>query len=935
MSTSEKATTTRGESAITASHRPSRTLPTQLTPFIGRDDDLAEIGHLLEDLRLVSLIGAGGCGKTRLAIEAAARNAGRHADGVWWVDLAPLADPGLIDAALATALGVREPPGRPLLDAITDELRDRRALLLLDNCEHVVAAAARACEQLLRGCPGVTLLATSRELLGVDGEAHYPVRSLTVPEADVTLERGREFEAVRLFVERGRAARPGFDAHAETWPAIRSICEQLDGMPLALELAAARLRVLSPEQVADGLGERLALLTGGRRTALPRHRTLEQSVAWSYDLLDDDERTTLQRASVFAGGFEIEAAEAVCAADGAERETVLDLLARLIDKSLVQCEHRGSTVRYRLLETIRQYAQGRLLSSDRELAGARNRHLDYYTRLTEQAAPQLEGGEQLEWLDRLDLEHDNLRAAADWAAQSGAADREVRMAGAMWMFWVFRGHLGEGFARLDSAIDTGGGEPRARGLALVAKADLVACLAGDYASAREPSEEALAIGRDTSDHLLEGRALILLAWSELPTAGPGARSTLRRGIDATTKAGDVPGHSFCLNALGFLELYTGEIDEAREHLEEALGLARQCGNRKAIYMALAFLGQLQAETGEFEAAERTLLEGVATARELGDPLLVSSELAGLGGFQALRGDFEAARRSIGEALTMSREHGMPVAVAMSLAELSALEARRGENKPAFAAGEEAVGIGRAFGLKRYLARWLVARAEGAVAEGDVAVTQRCWEEAVSAGQEVGDRWVLGVARHGLARVALERGEPAEAESLVKESLGTLAECSYRPAAIEALETLAAVYFELGAPDRAARLVGTVDSERASRGQPRPPSAERRLEHLFRAVSASGLETDRVAGAAMTIDEAIAYAARGRGSRQRPAEGWASLTPAELEVSRLVAEGLTNPQIGERLFISKRTVQTHLSHVFRKLGASKRAEVAAEVVRRQT
>jgi predicted ATPase/class 3 adenylate cyclase/DNA-binding CsgD family transcriptional regulator len=907
-------------------------LPVQLSSFVGRDGELAEIGRLLPDHRLITLIGAGGCGKTRLAIQVAADQVDRYSDGAWWADLAPLGDPELVVGALATALGIREAPGLPLLDTVAERMRDRRALVVLDNCEHVVAEAARVCEELLRRCPGVSLLATSREPLGADGEMAFRVPSLAVPDADTSLERGEVYSAVRLFVERARSGRPNFDLAPESWPAVVSICTQLDGMPLALELAAARTRLLSPHQIADGLGSRFALLSGGKRTALPRQQTLEHSVDWSYDLLDEQERTALRRASVFAGGFDLEAAEAVCAGNGIEGYAVLDLLSRLVDKSLVQVEEDGGpAVRYRLLETLRQYG-GQKLADSGEGATVRDRHLEHYLALAEEAGPALEGHDQLTWLDRLDREHDNLRAAADWAAASGDGDRETRLAGTLWLFWVYRGHLSEGRARLDSALAGEGGELRARGAALVAQADVIACLAGDFGGARGAAEEAVAIGCDTSDPWLLARGLILLGWSELMTGDPGAANTLRKATEVGREAKHDFAISFALNALGYVELYTGQMGEAREHLREALATGRESGNRKAIFMALSWLAQLLIETGEYEATEEASLEGLAAARELGDPLLVISHQTIVGMLRLYTGEYEAARTSLEEAVAAARQQGLLNALSMALGYTCLFEALAGDGQSALEAGEEAVSLATALGLNRVTARWHAHRGQAAYVLGNRALARTCWDEAMAHAREWNDPWALGHALHGLALLAREDGEPAEAERLAHEALAVLSAAEYWPTVIDVLESLSALYVELEAVDRAARLVGAAEADRARRGQPRPPTLDARLAPDLERLRTDELETDRQAGAAMTLQEAISYASRGRGSRKRPAYGWSSLSPAELDVVRLVTEGLTNPQIGERLFISKRTVQTHLSHVFQKLGVSNRAEVAAEATR---
>jgi non-specific serine/threonine protein kinase len=404
----------------TATAGPPTNLPISLTSFIGREREIAEVTRLLagppSESRLLTLTGAGGCGKTRLALRVAGEALGDFPDGVWLVELAALADPALVAGAVAMAVGVREVPGRALTESLVDHLRDRTLLLILDNCEHLVAAAAGLADVLLRSCPRLRVLATSREPLGSAGETIWRVPSLTLPPLSAAdaplLEPLTRYEAVRLFVERARAAVPAFAPSAENAPALVEICRRLDGIPLAIELAAARVRVFSAAQIAARLDDRFRLLTAGPRTALPRQQTLRATVDWSYDLLAEPERALLRRLSVFAGGWTFEAAEAVAAGDGIQTHAVLDLMAQLVDKSLVIAEEQRGAVRYRLLETIRAYARDRLLEAG-EAERTRDRHLAYFLGLAEEAEPRLRGAEERVTLDRLEAEHANLQAALE------------------------------------------------------------------------------------------------------------------------------------------------------------------------------------------------------------------------------------------------------------------------------------------------------------------------------------------------------------------------------------------------------------------------------------------------------------------------------------------------------------------------------------------
>ena len=411
-------------------------LPAALTSFIGREHDTDELARLLPSTRLLTLTGVGGCGKTRLALEVARSVYARYPDGVWLVELAPIADPALVPQTVATALGIRETPAQPLLTTLTTALKPRRCLLLLDNCEHLLDACATLANTLLLACPGLHILTTSREALGLAGEVSCRVPSLRVPPLEPlpAAEALDAYAAVQLFVERTRAVQPGFAVTDRNAVAIAQICHRLDGIPLALELAAARVRGLSVDDLAARLDQRFRLLTGGSRAALPRQQTLRATVDWSYDVLSESERAVFARLSVFAGGWDLEAAEAVCAGDGIDQEQVVELLLHLVDKSLVAAEEDAAgRQRYRLLDTLRQYGRDRLLASGQSEA-VHGRHAMYYLTLAERAEPELDLPRQAVWIERLALEHSELRSALEWLMAQGEVDPAVRLAGVLSRF---------------------------------------------------------------------------------------------------------------------------------------------------------------------------------------------------------------------------------------------------------------------------------------------------------------------------------------------------------------------------------------------------------------------------------------------------------------------------------------------------------------------
>ncbi len=618
-------------------------LPLQLTSFIGRDRERGEVRRLLAGARLVTLIGPGGCGKTRLAQQTAEELVGQFPDGVWEVELAPLADGALLPRAVAAVLNVREDRERAMADALVDALRGKELLLFLDNCEHLVTDAARLVERLLRECPRVRILATSREPLGVPGEVPWPLPPMAVPPvpgpgrgAPRTPEQALRYESVRLFAERAAAAHPGFALTEAAVPAVSQICRRLDGIPLAIELAAARVRALPPAQMAARLDDCFRILTGGARTAMPRQQTLHAAIDWSHGLLTDSERALLRRLAVFTGGFTLEAAEAVTPdvphgdfpdgvsaqetdrgclllgqgdeGPGLEEWEVLDTLARLVDRSLVMAEAGpDGEARYRLLETIRQYAREKLCrAGEADVLG--RRHARYYAALGARAEPELLGAEQSVWLARLEAEHDNFRAALR-AVDGGKLSPEAGLALAadLWRFWYVRGYLAEGCEWLAGMLDRApGAEGPMRARALTGAGN-VACALGRLAEARGWHEEALRLRDEAGD---------------------------RRGIASS------------LSNLGNLARFEGDLERSRERFEASLQIYRELGDRKHTAMVLGNLSANAIEREAYESARVYLEECLELHAHLGDAFNQARALHNLGMVSMRQGDLLHARECL-------------------------------------------------------------------------------------------------------------------------------------------------------------------------------------------------------------------------------------------------------------------------------------------------
>jgi predicted ATPase/DNA-binding CsgD family transcriptional regulator len=805
--------------------RPLNNVSAQVSSFIGREAELAEVRGLVGGSRLVTLTGAGGVGKTRLGLQVAARLLKDTGDGVWFVDLAPLSDPGLVAVTVADVLGVRLEPGRPVLEALVEAVGGRRLLVVLDNCEHVLVACVKLADALLRGCPNLALVATSREPLGIDGERVYRVPSLGTPADGDDADAIWASEAVRLLADRAASQGVPLAGDGAAATVAGRICRRLDGIPLALELAAARLRVMPAAELESRLGERFALLTGGSRAGLPRQQTLRAMVDWSWELLNPGERAVLAALSVFAGGFTLAAAEAVAAGPDVPAAEVLGHLGALVDKSLVQFGDTGSGPgRYRLLETVRHYAAGRLDALGPAAAdGARAAHRGYYLALAEAAAPHLVGPGQAEWLDRLDAELGNVRAAINVSLADPDPEPGLRLATSLREYWVARGHAAEGTGALRAFLDA----PAAQGTSLTraraqaAAADLLD-KTGGYATARDYCDEALAIARAAGDErlvadLLHGRAWVLLR--------------------------------------------QGQQDAALPLIEEGLGLARRLGEADLTGRLLSARSFATYVSGDEVGAAHDAAEGLRFFRQAGDMVRVGVMLGNLGYIELSPGDVDAARGHLAEALDIARALNNRDGILYGTFNLGLAEYLGGSAGVAKALFAESLDLARRMGTKRQTAYALIG---------------------------------LALTDHGGA-----------------------------------------------GPGWSARLHGAADQALADLGETIEPLegrlADRDRQRLREAMGAEAFEAEYAAGRTLDAAEVFAVlgrtdAAAGRAPEAGSAETGTVLTPRELDVLKLVAQGLSNPEIAGRLMLSEHTVHRHLANILRKLNLSSRAAAAAWGVR---
>jgi predicted ATPase/class 3 adenylate cyclase/DNA-binding CsgD family transcriptional regulator len=891
-------------------------LPAQLTNFIGRQQELADLHRLIDVNRVVTLTGAGGVGKTRLAIEVASRATDLFGSEVWYVDLAPISDPKLVEVTVARTLGLTDRPGLSTMDELWKFVGERRILMLLDNCEHLIDAVAALVVDLVSACPRVFVLATSREPVGVAGEVTWRVPSLSLAH-----------EAVELFTDRARLARADFVLTDRHTASVEEICRRLDGMPLAIELAAARVRALSLADIVDGLHDRFRLLTGGARNAVRRQQTLRASVEWSHALLTEPERVLFRRLAVFVGGFTLDAAQSVCGGTDLADFQIFDQLGLLVDKSLVVSELSTDRTRYRLLETVRQYSQEKLSESG-DANAVRDGHRDYYARFAELIDSRMQVRDE-QMLELAETEFDNVRAAFAWCRENCDPEGALKLASSFHSLWLPLGRMHEGLEWFELAFSTepaGNDRPsavvRARALADRGMLEMIALGAG----ATEHVEQALAMAREIGDPALLMRALV---------------------------------------ARGFIA--SGCAESADGYLAEALGLARESGQRWMLTDILGTQSNLAFMAGDPLAVLESAAEGRDVADAIGDHGTAHQCRTWLAWAQMTMGDptgavalFEAAncRADADRIWGVVATHYQAQALCR-LGQVESAEAMFDEAMPAAAelgglwlgnsSAVRAVGalaagdVGTAERMGRIALEQLAGApfhqqmyvylsAEVALATGDTDTASRCADEAVT----VATGWSLIESLTTRARVALRTGQWPQAERDAHDALALAAELGALLGVSNILECLAASAAGVGSFDEAARLFGAGDAARRRMGIVRfvvhQADYEAAVATVRDALGDDDFDRAWADGSGLSTDEAIAYVRRGRGERKRPAAGWAALTPTERDVVRLVSEGLGNKDIAGRLFVSPRTVETHLTHVYTKLGLKSRVQLAQEAAR---
>jgi len=916
-------------------------LPVGVAAFVGRERERAKVADLVTDARVVTLTGSGGCGKTRLAVEVAGDVASRFSDGACWVDLQGVSEPGLVAPTIGGAVGVHERPEQALTDTLAEQLQARHLLVVLDNCEHLVEPCAELVGKLSSACARLHVLATSRVPLVVDGEATFVVAGLPVPDPDAgSASTVAAADAARLFEVRARQVAADFRIGVDNASAVAEICRRLDGIPLAIELAAARVRVLTPGQIAAGLSDRFRLLTDGVRGAPARQRTLEASLDWSYDLLDDAQRLALARLSVFAGSFELDAAEAVVGGDGIDSDDVLDLVAALVAQSMLEVVERHGRARYRLLETIRVYARQRLSELD-DPDRVRGRHLEFHVGLVGRAHLGLTGGQPEPWVARLAADLDDLRAAMDWAVEGKDLRALVDLTEPIVRFWFERGLSREVHRRLHEAAAAPGNpnDERVRGLIAAAALAVAACEPG---GAHRSASQAVVAARaaDMGGALAVGlghRALSGVL-SGLSTSEQVA-ADVEQAVQRARRCDDWTTHAHVLQFAGAALLYSRSIDAAYRVFQEAVEVCE--ANDLAFHLPAAHGGSVTwlAWSGRLDRTRRHARRAVELSRQVGRPAWEAAGLTGLGAVAVLQGDHGRAQDWLSGAQAVLRPRALEGSLyGMWVRHWLALSAyASGDLEAARATAAEIVRIGRGGGSRvdEAVGEWLL----GVIAHGqgrhDHARAHLEASRALSTDPRLPH--TLGRSLLGLAELAREDADLDEAWELAHDSLEVLDDYGDRVGAAAALEMIADLAVALGEPERSLRLLAASQRFHTDTGIARFLLQADRFDRARNTAQAELDTKDATAcwdaGSQLSLAEAVAYARRGRGERQRPRIGWASLTPVERDVVRLVAAGHTNAEIGQRLFISVNTVKKHLSHVYTKVDVDGRADLAAQVARR--
>ena len=918
----------------------SQQLPVQMNMTIGRAGEIASLAALLrrEDVRLLTLTGPGGVGKTRLALEVAREVGAEFQDGVCFVSLAALREPELVLPTIAQALGIEEVAHHPLPEMLRAFVREKALLLALDNFEHVLAAGPLLAD-LLALAPRLKMLATSREALHLYGEHEFEVLPLPLPDLAVQGKdelSSTDSAAVMLFVERAQAVRPAFALTAENARAVAEICVQLDGLPLALELAAARIKLLTPQAILARLQSRLSFLTGGARNLPARQQTLRKTLDWSYDLLSEGEQRFFRQPGVLVGNWTLEAAAAIGATDVPDEDATLELLTSLVDKSLVRVVEGAASgeTRFTLLETIREYALDSL-EKHGELAEARRRHAQFYLRLAEEVAPELYGAGQRAALARLDRETGNLWAAMRWVIAAGEVELALRLASALSGFLQVRGSLSEGHNWLEEALALSEESPL---LALRAKvlyaSGVMAHMRNDLALTRVRHEESRKLAAQVGERRTQAIACGALAMLELYLGnGEAAHSFAEAGSVVLKESDDRRARGTLHSIHGQIESRLCNFDQARTRFHISLMLLREVGDLNGQASVQVHLGNIMRLQGKLKTAHFLYTRALTLFQEGGDRWSQSICLTGIGDILRLQGNYEAARARFEECLALTAMLGNRQIQAVALTGLGQIAIYENDMRQAARSLKESLRLVREIGHMPGITQLLLGLGDLERYQGNYDAATAYYEQCLTLTREINDRVSMSGALFGLGDIAREREDAGQACILLKQSLQLASEVGDRLGLLSTLETFAWLCRQIGLPERAAQFLGTVEGLRDWMQIPLPPTFFARHEHevaLLRGTLGEHAFNESWAyGRTMTLKLALSMVARiSVPTRDAPAKQHpsypAGLTAREVDVLRLVAQGLPDARIAEQLVLSPRTVNTHLRSIYAKIGVSSRS-----------
>jgi len=752
-------------------------LPVQLTSFIGREAEMKRVRDLLKQTHLLTLTGSGGSGKTRLALQVAADVIDDFANGVWFVELASLSEPALLPQAIMKVFGVKEEPKRSLEDTLCDYLRDKEILIILDNCEHLVDACSKLTEKLLSNSPKLKIIATSREALRCLGEQTHRTLSLEVPdpEEENSPERLSQYEAVRLFIERALSVDSTFRVNIANAPALAQICFHLDGIPLAIELAAARTKVLSVEQIYERLNDRFNLLTGGKRTALPRQQTLRALIDWSYELLSEKEKRLWRRFSVFTGGFDIEAAEEICSDENLKKGVILKLLSNLTEKSILIFD--GLSERYKMLETIKQYGK-ELFKSPEEINSIMTKHLSYYLRFAESISQKLRGPEQIKYLDRLESEQGNFQSALKWSLEEINKEEGARLAIALGWFWYIRGYIFTGNKWFEIILEN------SNGLTKIVHSNALD-LAGSFKQYKSDYE--------------------------------GATKLFEKSLSLREELGDKSGIAISLRHLGGTAGHKGEFEQAKTLFEKSLSLERELGEKAGLCGALNNLGQVETNLGNYEKAGKLIEESLTLSREIGDEYLIYFALRNAGILATCKDEPEKAIDFCEKALSMGRVIGFKFAIHECLVELGEIAVSRGEFERAREYFEESLSLLTDIDNWKDIAYVHIGIGDLEYESGNYETAKLQYEKSLELFRKIGSKHGISIALNNLGKVEYEQSEIKKARVLVKESLMLQFELGNKMEICGCLITLVEISDKENNYKSSVRILGAAESIIASLG----------------------------------------------------------------------------------------------------------------------